>query len=85
MYMLYFTIFFFCYFLAFNDARGHEMERPNYIQDLLSANWTDMMTISENDSSRGIWIFFIFQFFRVFLRFFFFCLFSFQKEEKEKT
>ena len=60
-YISYFTIF--CYFLAFNDARGHEMERPNYIQDLLSANWTDVMTIPESDSSRGIELSFFLLFF----------------------
>ena len=58
------------------------MERPNYIQDLLSANWTDVMTITESNSSRGINIFFSFCFF--FLLSFFY-IFSFQKEEKEKT
>ena len=26
---------------AFNEARGHGMERQNYIDDLLSANWND--------------------------------------------
>ena len=58
------------------------MERPNYIQDLLSANWTDVMTITEsNSSSGGIIQFFYFAFFG-YNSFF---LFSFQKEEKEKT
>ena len=57
------------------------MERPNYIQDLLSANWTDVMTITESNSSRGINLFFILLFFLAMI----FFIFSFQKEEKEKT
>ena len=76
-YISYFTIC--CYFLAFNDARGHEMERPNYIQDLLSANWTDVMTITESNSSRGIINFFILLFFL--LSFFFL---AFKKKKKKK-
>ena len=56
------------------------MERPNYIQDLLSANWTDVMTITESNSSRGIDIFYF-----AFILLSFFYIFSFQKEEKEKT
>ena len=60
------------------------MERPNYIQDLLSANWTDVMTITESNSSRGIDIFFLLLFF-YYNSFFFLYIFSFQKEEKEKT
>ena len=55
------------------------MERPNYIQDLLSANWTDVMSITESNSSRGIINFFILLFFL--LSFFFL---AFKKKKKKK-
>ena len=38
---------------AFNEARGHKMERPNYIEDLLSANWTDVTAIQESGRSNA--------------------------------
>ena len=57
------------------------MERPNYIQDLLSANWTDVMTITESNSSRGINIFFHFV---SFFCYHFFIFSAFKKKKKKK-
>ena len=38
---------------AFNEARGHSMERENYIKDLKKATWNDDLHLLQQNGGQG--------------------------------